>query len=238
MSQTIATVSSDKRLILSNGQAARAPVYGSSWTKIRIGLRLSFPAVATLAGTPTLVVGMCNGPAGPTDLAFGNTTTTNFVGVRTNAASWTFGGSAGTTGYFGSPISFECCKKLVSTITGQGSTLGGGGAGLYLSATDIVRSVYLVQIEKGSPNYTFRIVGPNTLGAAQTDVTDAQFKSFMELDAALTSPNLIVANYVTLQSNNTLAASEVAGVLDHLNIYWDKTSVALNISDVAHRLVA
>lgn len=234
MAQQILTADSSKRLVLQSGQALRQPVYGSSWTKIRIGLRLCFPAAASLTGSPQLVIGMCNGTAAN---AFADASTTNFCGVRTIVSgSWTFAGTPAVNGYFG-PLQYGVCKRVATTLTDQGSNIDSGVPN-YMSATSAIRSVVILQIEKGSPNYTFRMVLPGATTAAQTDVTDAQFLAFMELDAALTSPSSIVANYARAQANNTLAMSEVAGGLDTINIYWDKTSVPIYIDDVDHRLIA
>lgn len=231
MSQQIVLAGSTKRLALSSGQAMRMPIYGHNFTKMRIGLRCSFPATAGLTGTPQLVFGLSAGTVG-----YADPTTTNFVGVRTTAANWTFGGSAGVNGYFAN-IDYKVCTRVGSTLTDHASRLGGATL-CTLGAEALIRIMLVLQIEKGSPNYTMRMTVPISSGAAQTDVSDLQLTQFMELDDTLSSPGSIIANYSTLASNNTIAASEGPGQLDTICIFWDKISVPFYIDDVAHRLIA
>ncbi len=236
MSQNIITFGSDKILELSNGQAGRMPIYGNSWTKIRIGVRVCFPALATLAGGPKFVMGVCNGPAGPTDHAYASAVTTNFCGIRSVDASWTLAGTVNTNAY-GHIGSMKVIKKIGTIETPHASAIA-GTTNNYVSMTDGMRSVYILQIEKGSPNYTFALCSPNGVTGAQHDVTDAVFLQLMEQDDGMGSPSGIVAGYDTKVGNNTLAVSEAAGDFDHINISWDRTSVKCHLSDVAHRLIA
>lgn len=236
MSQNIITVGSDKILELANGQAARMPIYGSAWTKMRIGVRVCFPALATLGGGPKFVIGVCNGPAGVSDHAYASALTTNFCGLRSVDAAWTLAGTVGVNAYANSG-QWKVIKK-VGTIETPHATAIGNTTNNYLSLTDAMRSVYIVQIEKGSPNYTFILCSPNGLTGAQHDVTDGEFLQLMEQDDGMGSPSGIVAGYDTKVGNNTLAVSEGAGTFDHINIFWDRTSVKCHLSDVAHRIIA
>lgn len=236
MSAEIITVSSDKILKLLNSQGGRMPVYAGSWTKMRIGVRFCLPAVAALPGSPKLVIGVCSGPAGPSDAAYANASTTNFCGVKTNTSNWTFAGTPGTNGYFGA-IDWRVIKRIGTTETAAGADIGSGGNN-YHSANEGKRSVVILQIEKGSPNYTFRLVSPANGSAAQHDVTDTELLEFMESPDDLGTPSDIVANYSKKITNNTIAMDEVPGALDHINIYWAQTSIPFYLSDLYHRLLA
>lgn len=229
MSQQILLVGSTKRLVLSSGQAMRMPIYGNSFTKMRIGLRCSFPGTSTITGTPQLVIGMCSGTSGYADAL-----TDNFVGVRSTSSTWPIFGTPGVNAYYGSIANWKVTTKVGATITTGASSMGG----LYVSAEELIRCVLVLQIEKGSPNYTMRLLAPNSTGAAQTDVSDSQLVQLMELDDTLSSPSDVVANYSTRASNNTIAADEVGGDLNSICIFWDKISVPLYIEDVQHRLIA
>jgi hypothetical protein len=232
MSQQIVLAGSTKRLALSSGQAIRSPIYGHNFTKMRIGLRLCFPnAAVTVSGTPQLVFGLCNGNAN----GYADPTTTNFVGLRSTATVWTLGGTPGTNGYFGS-LAWKACTRVGSTLTDQAGTIGGSTLN-YVSAEPLIRCAMILQIEKGSPNYTLRLVMPISSGAAQADVSDAQFVQFMEMDDVFTSPGSIIGNYQQLATNNTIAADEANGQFDSICIFWDKISVPVHLDDVAHRLI-
>lgn len=233
MSQSIQNISGDKRLVLASGQALRGPSYGNTWTKIRIGLRLTVPVIASVTGTPNLVIGVCNG----TSAGFADLLTNNFCGIRTTSGTWVFGGTPAVDGY-NSQVVWKVCKRIAAVLTDHGTGAITGATNTYVAGTESIRSAVIIQIEKGSPNYTFRIVVPSSATAGQTDVSDGQFKQFMELDASLSSPGSIITNYTTFVSNNTLAMDETNGDLDTINIFWDRTAVDCQISDVDHRLVA
>lgn len=230
MSQEILIAGSTKRLALSSGQAIRMPVYGHNWTKIRIGLRVSFPTTGSITGTPQLVLGMCAGTAGYADAL-----TTNFVGVRSTATLWNMTGTPGSNAVLGS-LSWKACTRVGSTLTDASGTLGGATLN-YLSGEALIRNAFILQIEKGSPNYTIRLCMPIASTTGQIDVSDTQLIQFMEQDDSMTSPNSIIANYQTLATNNTIAASETPGDLDHICVFWDKSSVKCYIDDVNHKLV-
>lgn len=229
MSQSIVTQSGTKRLLLASGQAFRQPVYGSSWTKMRIGIRYCVPGGGSIVGTPQLVFGMASGNTN----GFGSSTTDNFIGVRTTTGTWTQSGTSGNLRY--ESISHKLCTRIGSTLTDHASAITSTNI---INAEHDKRCFILLQIEKGSPNYTIRMVVSNNTSTASHDVTDSELEQFMDLDDALTSPGTIVSGYTTVATNNTIAMDEVGGSLDHIHLYWDKISVGWEIDDVAHRLIA
>lgn len=228
MSQSIITVGGDKRLSLSNGQGVRRPVYLDNWTTIRIGLRLCFPSAGGLTGTPRLWLGMCHGTVN----GVADGTTDNFIGMVTNIPTWSR--SAGPPAYF-PDVFLRAMKRVGTTNTYQG---GGDMSSVpHFSADDSIRNALILEITKGSPNYTLFAGFPSAAGGVQHDVTDTEFLNIMELND-LGDIGTVVSNYAKSSSNSTIATSEGAGVFDTINIFWDKTAASCEISDVFHRKVA
>lgn len=231
MSATIVTVSGSKRCDLSNGQALRRPIYLSSWTTVRIGLRLCFPSAASLVGTPGLYVGMGSG----TTNGIGDATTTNWIGVKTDGATWTRTLSGAQA--YASMAGIRVHKRVGSTLTAHAGAMT---ANPFTSLDAAFMSVLLVEITKGSPNYTVNIgIATSNSGIIGINITDANMDSYMSLPVgmggigAVTNPNI-----VAVTTNNTLAMSEVAGVLDCLQLYWDKTAAPCELESVWHRKLA
>lgn len=232
MSATIVTVSASKRLDLSNGQALRRPIYLNNWTTVRIGLRLCFPSAAAIVGTPRLYIGMGSGLTA----GVGDATTTNFIGVVTNGATWSrsLSGAQAYTLIGGIIV----VKKVGVTTTFHGT--GNMTATNHGSMDAAFQSVILVEITKGSPNYTVNVGLPTSnSGVIAVNITDANMDAYMSLPIGMAGIGAVSnPNIVAVTTNNTLAMSEVAGVLDCLQIYWDKTAAPCEIESVWHRKLA
>lgn len=227
MSATITTFSGDKRIQLANSEMLRRPIILNNWTIIRIGLRFCFPSAATILGTPNLTVGMGSGLTN----GIGDATTTNFIGATTFATSWTI--TAGPPAY-GTCNLVKTRKKVATTVTDGVS----GTVVPLFSFGQAVLNAYIIEVTKGSPNYTVNIIAPTTATAAQTNVTQAQMVQIMEaaVGAAQTTASGLIAGYN--QGSAAVAMTEVAGNLDCIQVYWDRTSVNCEISDVFYRKVS
>jgi hypothetical protein len=208
----------DKRIVLSNSQFARPLPMGSTWTQIRIGFRFHMrDSGANLTSTPKFTIGVSSGS---TNL-FGDATTDNFVGIQTNNATWT---RTSTTHYILSANGIFPVKRVGSTLT-----LGGVAFNvqsqitLGAAAATADRQVYFVDITKGSPNYTLR---PFYCNNTLVDQSLNTFLTQMEI----ASPSLTGYSFPTAQ---TIAASEAAGVFNHVNIAWDRTTPEIEICDLA-----
>lgn len=220
MSQSIETWEGTKRLCLRSGQAFRQPVYGSAWTKIRIVLRYCVPTAGAITGTPRLVVGMSAGNVN----GFGSAETDNFLGFRTESTTWT---PSNNTFSF---ITGRSVKRVGTTITSHASALT---TTLRPGSMHDSRSILAVQLEKGSPNWTIRILHSATDPLA--DATDDQFLAVIDNDESLSGS---ISGFTSSSANQALAFDEDAGALTHIHIFWDKISAPLEIEDVGHRLIA
>lgn len=216
----------DKRIVLSNSQFARPIPFGTTWNKIRIGVRLDCTTSGgNLTGTPRFAVGLCSGN---TDL-YGDATTTHFVGVRTNEATWTLTNS---NRYLVNGSTLSPHKK-VGTIFTAGTAFFPGvqwgiGAGAATPVAD--RTQFILEITKGSPNFTLQMLGWINPGgvAAPVDNSDVAFYTNME-----GAGNPAATNH-TFSAANTLAVDEgVSGSFDHINIFWDRTTSEIELSDLA-----
>lgn len=226
ITRTISSVT-DKKLSLSNGKALRPFEYTNTWSVVRVGILFSLNGSANILGTPQLTLGVCAGELGWPDA------TDNFVGMRSSIAisSWAY--NAGAPAYYniGTPT---VAKKVGAVITSG----GGIGIGAYASsAPSSIRSAIIVEISKGTPDFTVIVAVPASSAAAQTDVTPALFTDMMNA-LALSDVGSIVTGY-NASSGITIAVDEgTDGDLDHMAIYWDKNSAKLELSDTKHRKVS
>ena len=234
MPATILTVSGDKRIDLSNSGIYRRPVYLNNWTTMRIGLHFCVPSAATIVGTPRIFCGMGNGLTN----GIADSSTTNWIGAVMNTATW-------TRSILGSPaiaytqnLAFRAAKRVATTLTLGGADLA---TAMVASLDATFNSIFLVEITKGSPNYTVRVGYPSSnsafSGVALPGITETMMDAYMGLPATMTGIGSVSnPNYSTV--SGTLAMDEVAGVLDTVQIYWDKTAAPLELTGVYHRKLA
>lgn len=212
--------------MLSNSQFVRAIPFGTTWNKIRIGCRLDITSSGgNITGTPRFAMGLCSGS---TDI-YGDATTTHFVGIRTIEPTWTL---TDTNRYLVNGSTVSPHKKVGTTITAGTAFFGGVqwgiGAGAASAAAD--RTQLILEILKGSPNYTLQTLGwINPAGTSPpADNSSASFYANME-----GAGNPSGTNH-TFSSANTVAVNEgTDGALDYINFYWDRTTAEIEISDWA-----
>jgi hypothetical protein len=232
MGATILTVSSTKRLSLTNSQILRRPVYLNNWTSMRIGIHFYIPASANVTGTPRLWMGIGSGLTA----GIGDSTTTNWIGVYTDTATMTHTLS-GAQHYTGGN-SIRMVKKVGVTVTPHAT--GVITANAFFSMDAAFRALIMIDITKGSPNYSLTLgyINSNS-GLIGIDVSPTLMDSYMGLPLGMAGIGTVGnPNYGNLTTNGTLAMSEVAGNLDCIQIYWDKTSAPLELEGVYHRKLA
>ena len=216
MGSTIIDISGSKAVEMVNARFARKPVAGlfdgGAWTKIRVALYLDIDTTSSIAN-PTFYFGLCSG----TTNIPGDATPTNAIGCWfNNAATLTYYNGAGTTSrqLFGEWFP----RKNVGGVEASGTSFGNPSGGVATSDNTGSPSALLIDISKGSPNYTLSLFSPS---GAITAMTDAQFATL----ANQTSPSY--ASY-SAKSGATLAFSESAGTLDSAFIYWSP-AIALRL---------
>jgi hypothetical protein len=233
MSQTIISrtisAATDKRAKITNGNIFRKLAMGNNWTKIRIGLQMSFDGSATVSGTPRFAVGLQSGiinsyGAGPD----------NFLGVRFNSSMSTLDWTSDTVNYYRTSVAPVVTKKIGGTDT-DGSNLGSNV--YFSSAPATARTGFLIEITKGSPNYTVSAAFASSAAAGKADLTDADFANLLEM-TNMSDASTVVSSGYNASSGISLAFDQVAGVLDTFVVYWSKTVPPLEISAVGIRKVS
>lgn len=214
----------DGRLFLANAQAARKLAAGSSWTRIRIGLRLAFDHFgSSLTGTPRFYVGMMSNPATPFANGPLGSACSHFVGVRTVDGTAIY--DSNSSG--GSDIAFQnwnSAKKIGSTETnGTAST----SIIRRVSATPATRrSALFVEVLRASP-FIVAVAGESI---NKPDRNLDFMKAAMELPT-IGSVSTSIGGIGVSTWNVTV--DEVAnGPLNAVCIAWDRAMAALHVSDV------
>lgn len=214
VSRTISSIV-DQKIVLDgsagNTQIGRTLSIGTSWNRIRIGCRIVCdPNGNTGDFTPAIAFGMCSG----TTNMFNSASTTNFLGLVFRAGiAWTLSSQI----WFQSGGAPGNVSKRVGTTT---TTLSLGLNSWYCAGDVSWRSYILVDITKGSPNFT---VG---LGTYQTgSVNDTSLSSFYDRMQGNPDPP-------SPYSSAAVAFDEIAGSLDTVNFYWGTTNRKMEVSEI------
>jgi hypothetical protein len=213
----------DERVVLQNSNYARkwTALLGTTWTKIRIACRATIVDSGANAGsTPIFAIGICSG----TTQIFQDATCHHWLGVVSQLTTWTR--NAGPPVFYvpGGASYYNAGKKVASgalsglnVITNFASTL--------FDSTTANRSVFCIDITKGSPNFTITTAAArnnNTPGDIDLPTYQAQIET--------ASPSF--ANH-TNYAGVTVAIDEVAnGYFDSVAFAWDHTTPAIELSDI------
>jgi len=227
----------DKSLRIAGEEYLRKLSIGNSWTSIRIGVMCAM----TPDGTNNLsacqfFVGMCSA-----DGTFANTagltaaSTTNSIGYdffyrSTNEAA-TYATSSSLVYYVPANNGGSAYRRVATTVTTTGNnTTHNIGIVSNTGATQR-RSPHYIDITKGSPNYTLQRWGASSaVGANMTrDFSLAHFLG--GFDTA--TPVLDGVTFVNTEGSLALAASEAAGNLDTVSVYWNRTGFPMDIYAIA-----
>lgn len=236
MSQQLITYTGDRRLALANGEAIRQPIWYSSWSRIRIGLLFSIDrngSTSNITGTPLLAFGLCSG----TTNIFISGTSDHVVGAKNINGTWTYNTSPVKYYASGSNNAYQGFKRVGTTITNASASFNNNLLG-WPEASVPVRNAMILEITKGSPNFSMKFWSNNATGA-QTDVPDAAFEEAMIVDdmANVGSVSSIGGGTVDATAR-TLAVDEGAdGALDHLFVYWERVTQLFTFN-IRHRKMA
>jgi hypothetical protein len=219
-------IAGDRGPELTNSGGARTMLIGSTWNVIRVGVLMTIADFGSNpTGAPRFYLGVLNGVVAANHVL--KSTTTNFFGVYINEATWTR--NAGPPVYY-SLLNIPVAKKVGATLT-TGTDLTATGT---ISGTTANRNVLLIQITKGSPNWTMELVYPAVAGA-QSDRTLAQFKAALEASTvALAASGLV--NY-TASSAIGQAFTE-APAPNAVHFAWDKSSFTAKISAIGYAKIS
>jgi hypothetical protein len=194
----------------------RSLYMGNLWNSIRIGILQAINPISTtnLPANFGFVIGVCSGTNSP----YGAASTTNFIGVN-----FSFSGAGGLyTAGAGNPwYAFNGLSSVITRVgtTITSATLGSGyNFGFPVQGVGTQRRwITLVDIIRGSPNYTVRVQDPQSSGSSPSVATDY---SVTDLLTGMPQAAPVVVGGTTFGNHaNTIVASELAGPFDTVNIY-------------------
>ena len=220
------TISSvvDNRIRLTNSNSARlwSSDIGTTWTTIRVGCRISIEdSGANITSTPRFAFGICSG----TSNIFMDATTTHWFGLLSTDPGWGRDTSSGTAVYQMAlaTIQPQLSKRIGGTIT-SGGTLGALSPRL-ADCTVAARSVMFLDFTKGSPNFSVKLLARDSFTN-----NDVSLSTYL---AQLTLLTPSITNH-TYTGATTLAIDEATnGYFNAVNFAWDRSSPAIEISDIA-----
>ncbi len=210
----------DNRIRLANSNFARpwSTDIGTSWSHIRICGCLGIELTGSdITSTPRFFFGCCSG----TSNIFMDATTTHWAGAYSTWTPW----AAGTNkyhNYTGGTI-WTLAKRITSTTT-TGSGLS--TAWTIGDCTQAFRTAFLLDITKGSP-FTVQLFSANAYNTLPPDVTLSAFLTQIPLTTPVfTSHGFDTAVTMTLDEATN-------GYFNAVNIGWDRTSPAIELSALA-----
>ncbi len=212
----------DVRIKLTNSNFVRpwSSSIGTNWTKIRVAARISIEdSGASIVSTPRFAFGICSG----TSNIFMDATTVHWCGVCSDGS--VISRTAGPPAYYSGGNIYRAAKRIGSTLT-IGSDITGGytDVGLAVDCTTQNRQVICLDITKGNPDFTIGGIMkyPNTAA----DISLAAYLSGI----SVATPGF--TNH-TQFAGVTLAIDEATyGYFNAVNIAWDRSSPAIEISDL------
>jgi hypothetical protein len=231
VSRSMAGPITDKRAKFTNGEGMRKFAFLNDWASIRIGMHVILDGTATFGGSPVLVLGVCsNDTAGYAAGA----STIHFVGASIGGAATTFTYD-GTNKLYTPNANYAIHKKVGATVST--AAFGTGAAAKISADRDVARSAIILQITKGSPNFSLSIATPNSAAAGAHNVTDAEFLALMEM-SLISDANTIITGYLG-GAPGTIAVDEATnGSLNAIDIHWNQSGVPLEISAVRMRKIS
>ncbi len=214
-------LSPDKGLSLANEEYVRKMSIGSNWNMLRIGVQCSWVTDCTVSlSGAAFVIGVCSGVTN----TYSQGTTTNFVGA--NLCGQTATGNI--TANFNPPwyltVSGACFLRRVASST---TVTGGTTFGTIFNGTALTkRSIYYLDITKGSPNYTMKLWGTQDgVSFGSTEGTTAGFLGAI----SVATPAPAGSSALISIASSAVACDETAGGFDSVSIFWNKTTYAVDI---------
>ena len=224
--QVLAVGGNALTLSLKKDEYIRQMSIGTNWNRLHIGVLCSVGASADIYA-PFLAIGVCTFGSGTQGLLAWNTT--NWTGGTYNYTvqyfnPWTFN-AAGYLNMLGtSGASFQPIKKVGRTISGFG---GNSTTNAIPTTASGRRAIIVLQITKGSPNYTINSYGSNTAALAQVDFT---YSNLMEATQQLGGTPVVGATALSVYNGGGgTTTDETAGPYDAISIAWNKLFIPFDI---------
>jgi hypothetical protein len=200
-----------------------------------MAMRLSLDdSGANITGTPRFVAGILNAPSSGVANGPLSASTSHFVGMRTRAAS--FVRAAGPPVNYLASTGMELFKRVGTTNT----TTAIAGNWRNVAEPTSYRWPLVLEIEKGSPNYTLTVLYWSGAVLA-TDFTEGATAGAMEPDTMAQAEtyleSIAAASFTTV--SGTIAVDEgVDGSLNALVFGWNQAAPLMHFSDIHFKVLA
>jgi len=221
---TISTLSGENRIILGAGQFARQPLFmqSSSWTKMRIGMRLCMSDAGADATSCSFHVGICHNNSS----IFGDAGASpqHFIGAN-------FVGNFNTFVRATSPTRYGCSFVAGEEWLNGVLLVGDGGAGdlepstWVIGASDTNRTLMFLDITKNVGGWKLNIF--RNTSTSVTDVDKATFDSVVTTESAVLTGHSFAGEQTWGHVDET-----TNGAFNHVNLSWNHNTPVFKISDL------
>lgn len=219
----------ERRLQIGAYTIGRKMGIGTTWNQLRIGLQCAFNMpTGNVTGTPNLSIGVCK----DTTNLIGMASTDHFVGIKQKASVLSYYNYSASYRYlYGT---WYGSKRVGTTDTDEAS---GVAVNAYISGYPTnERSIFLIEITKGSPNFTIQCAFKNNVDLVE--ITTAKFKAAMEA-ATLAAAVSGLGGSAVAGTARTLAVSEASnGYLNSIGVWYDRSTPEFEISEIAFRAIS
>ncbi|MBI5386765.1 MAG: hypothetical protein HZA90_19005 [Verrucomicrobia bacterium] len=214
----------EKRLELRGGQFARKMSWGSKWKRIFVAI-----LCRTTATNDFTCDWFACGLASGTNNLVHSATTDNFIGfANSTGAGWTY-----STGIEVPYLSHPWQRPAAKRGTDWTWTSTSGSTGRKLSASETVRCVWLVELDRVGTSYSGWAA---SAGAGHVE-NDVGFTTLVDTlrDNSPWDANYGLPRLLASAESASWTWDESTGALDTFNVGWTNTAVALEISAVVIR---
>ena len=211
-------------LAIRNDEYLRLLPVGNNWKWLRIGISMAIDSTEPSIYLAMLSVGVCTYPYG-----LWSWNCPNYVGNVFGSTD----GSIATTYVAGSAPYYNTYINCGAYRSSGGSIFHTNAlSSFYLASTAGLprRSIFCVDIVKGSPNYTLSGYGSVSAAQVQLDWTAA---NLMEICAQTGSPYVGATSMTAGLTGTTPPVSETNGPLNAVSVAWNKLECAAEIYGIA-----
>lgn len=218
--QRTISAATQEAISFSNSAIARSIPIPSGWNSIRLGMRLHFTQ-GTFVTPVRFAFGLCHGT---TNLINSNSTD-HFAGIWSDSGFTSNGVIAGSV-YFN--VNLKPMTRVGTVITTGANITADSRYGNTANLSTADRGILFLDVTKGSPNYTMN-AWFNVNGTAP-DYPESAFAVMMN-EAAAPGGNSLYPD-PSNGTGQTIAVDEGAnGVLNALSVWWNQSSVTLEVCD-------
>jgi hypothetical protein len=207
-SRVYASDNGGKCLALANGEFVRKMAIGNEWNTLRLGVLASWQGSANMTAFK-FALGVCSGM----DLPYGSASCLQWIGMFPNNNDPTTGQTqtytAGPPSYWRQTTTRGGYGKKVAGVLTYGNLVNNSGMYQLGSTNNPNRTLFIVHIRKGSPNYSLWLRAYDS-----TTVLDWSYFDFIE---ALEGGNITLPG-ITGPDQTDLAFTETYP-LDTFNLY-------------------